>query len=386
MTHLDTILTLAPVYSPNVGGSESFFDQLEQYLQSKKARRIIITYKPLTNRKKTAIMERKPWVTIVRIPWPGRGLFYVFEPYPILLFLYLFPGIFFGTFFALLRNRRQISVIHAHGLACGAVAALLGPLFGIRRVLSLHTIYKFSQRPWLARIVRTIFDQMDALPLLAAGCRDDLVAIGVPDKKIQIYNDWVDLDRFRILDKVDCRKRLQLDEDAFIFLFLGRMAPEKGVELVAKIAQDDRCRDMTFLFVGAGPLLKDMEKLNARDNVHVIGEIANEDAIYYFNAADALIWGSVDADYIGRVTIEALACGLPVILPNETEYFGTSQPVRFELPNEIGRITANSEARGIKLLQDIKNEDIVFDPKACRTYALEKYGPANGDIIFGTYT
>ena len=236
MSHLDTILTLAPVYSPNVGGSESFFDQLEQYLQSKKARRIIITYKPLTNRKKAAIMERKPWVTIIRIPWPGRGLFYVFEPYPILLFLYLFPGIFFGALFALLRNRRIISVIHAHGLSCGAVAALLGPLFGIRSVLSLHTIYKFSQRPWLERIVRKIFDQMNALPLLAAGCRDDLIAIGVPDEKIQVYNDWVDLDRFRILDKTACRKRLQLDEDAFIFLFLGRMAPEKGVETVADIA------------------------------------------------------------------------------------------------------------------------------------------------------
>jgi glycosyltransferase involved in cell wall biosynthesis len=383
---LDTILTLAPVYSPNVGGSESFFDQLEQYLRSKKVRRIIITYKPLTNRKKAAFVEHKPWVTIVRIPWPGRGLFYVLEPYPVLLFLYLFPGIFFGALFTLLHNRRKISVIHAHGLACGAVAAFLGPLFGIRRVLSLHTIYKFRKRTWLARIAKKIFNRMDALPLLAAGCRDDLVAIGVPDRKVQVYNDWVDLDRFRIMNKFDCRRRLQLKEDAFILLFLGRMAPEKGVELVASVAQDERCRDIIFIFVGAGPLLKDMKELNIRENIHVVGEIENQDAIYYFNAADALIWGSVDADYIGRVTIEALACGLPVILPNETEYFGTSQPVRFELPEAIGRITANSETRVIELLQKIKNGDIVFDRNACRRYAFEKYGPANGGIIFATYS
>jgi glycosyltransferase involved in cell wall biosynthesis len=187
------------------------------------------------------------------------------------------------------------------------------------------------------------------------------------------------------MDRDSSRRKLGLPRNAVIFLFLGRMAKEKGVDFVARIADHPRCRGMHFLFVGAGPMLKEIESLNQLENVHVVGEIANRDAIYYYNAADALIWGSVDDDYLGRVTIEALACGLPVILPDETDYFSEYQPVRIELPEEIGCIVARSEGRVVELLQDVRDGKRRFDREACRKYAFTHYGPENGEIIFQTY-
>src|SRR5208282_4998096 len=82
---------------------------------------IVITYQPLTTPIKAPKLEKKENLEIHRVSWFGTGWFHKLEPYAALELFYLFPGLFFATFFFLLKQKGEIDVIHAHGFVCSLI-------------------------------------------------------------------------------------------------------------------------------------------------------------------------------------------------------------------------------------------------------------------------
>src|SRR6202042_1004591 len=104
------------------------------------------------------------------------------------------------------------------------------------------------------------------------------------------------------------------------FAFLGRIAPEKGIDRAIRIAQHcgmplkvaakvDRA-DQDYYDEQIKPMIK------ANSNVEYIGEINDKDKSEFLRGATVLLVPIDWPEPFGLVMIEAMACGTPVIAYN----------------------------------------------------------------------
>ena len=383
---MKTILMISPFFSPNVGGVETHLDDLVAFLAGK-YRLLVATYKPLTSPNiATPIKEQRKNLLIYRLPWLRGKYFYLFEKNPLVQFLYLFPGIFIVSCFLLIKQFGRIKIIHGHGLAALLVTVVLGKIFAKKSVVSLHTIYKFKDNRKLARIVRPFLLAVDKILILAKAGKDDLVAIGIPAEKIAFYTNWVDVKKvFTPTDKNKTRQKLGLPQEKTIFLFVGRFSPEKGVGEVLKIISLLKRKDAFFVLVGDGPLKPQADIVREKhpDLVRLEGLVKPVDLPAYYQAADFLIWASVDQDYFGRVPMGALACGLPVLVPTKTAYFGKWEKVTVEFPEgKIGYWIDPDPVKAAVKIDELQKKDL---SKTSRQYALTHFSSQNGEIFLTAY-
>ena len=391
MNSQNHILMITPFFSPNLGGVETHLDDLVTYLTKEGIHVHVVTYHPLTTPgMKTSFSEHRNRMRIYRVPWVKFNLFYKFEKKPLFQFLYLFPGIFIFSLFYIAIRYRKIGHIHGHGLAASVATLVLSKLFRKKSVVSLHTIYKFSERPLLAAIVRRILMPLDNIFVLAEGCKNDLVKISIPEKKISVYTCWVDnKNTFYQRDKKVCRKKMGFPIDKFIVLFVGRLSPEKGVNIVLETARQISEQRILFVLVGDGPMRHEVDFAVSRyGNMTAVGSVPNEDLKFYYSAADILLLGSVDQDYYGRVTMEALSCGLPVILPNSTAYFGKETMVKIDFPQgEIGFMIPPESKSIASLINHLYNDSGVPEVMRnnARSYALEHFSEENANVFTNVY-
>lgn len=114
------------------------------------------------------------------------------------------------------------------------------------------------------------------------------------------------------------RKQLSLPDDAFVAGYAGRLVPEKGVHLLidalAPIA------GAHLLVIGDGPERVRLERQAASlmpGRVRFAGHIGSTAMPQWLCALDALALPSLRtagwAEQFGRVLVEAMACGVPVI-------------------------------------------------------------------------
>lgn len=269
-------------------------------------------------------------------------------------------------------------------------ALVLSKVFRKKGMVSIHTIYKFKERRLLGKIVGAIFRRIDKILVLAPAGREDLVAIGIPADKIAIFTCWVENEnKFVILPQEQCRAELGLPAREFLALFVGRFSIEKGLDMVLAGIKKLTDKNIHFLLVGNGPMFGEVSS-SVANNGHVIlcNSIDNHKLPYYFNAADVLIFGSVDQDYYGRVTMEALSCGLPVILPRKTKYFGREVEISVDFPDrKIGWLIDAKPDKLMECLLEISKNRPILSPmrQPCRDYAIAHFSKKNADVITSEY-
>jgi len=100
--------------------------------------------------------------------------------------------------------------------------------------------------------------------------------------------------------------------------FIGRLVPEKGVQLLLK-ASEDLEKDVTLLFLGSGPLENELK--NPQDKPHrkviQVSAVNHDEVRDYLRVMDVLALPSYSTptwkEQFGHVLIEAMACEIPVI-------------------------------------------------------------------------
>lgn len=144
---------------------------------------------------------------------------------------------------------------------------------------------------------------------------------GVDPRKIGVVPCGVDLDLFRPLNKTAVRRKLGLDLGAPTVLFVGRFDPVKGIDrLLAAISHLRHIPDLQLLIAGGDGrrtaehrrLREQARQLNIGRRVRFVGRIDQAELPPYYNAADLLVLPS-HYESFGLVTLEALACGTPVV-------------------------------------------------------------------------
>ncbi len=152
-----------------------------------------------------------------------------------------------------------------------------------------------------------------------------------------VYNG-VDLERFKL------EKRPKLNHGKLELLYLGRVAPVKGIHvLISALPSIAALIPGVRLTVAGGVspanegYLEDLRRMAASGgcNVDFIGHVDNIATLIH--ASDIVVAPSVWEEAFGRVLLEAMACGVPVVASNVggmPEVLGPSFGTHLFKPND----------------------------------------------------
>ncbi|NOX97922.1 MAG: glycosyltransferase [Nitrospirae bacterium] len=374
------ILIISPFFRPNIGGVETYLDDLCEYLRNHGYMVYVLTYQPLTTKVKGKKYEKEENLEIRRVSWFGCNLFHKLEPYPLLEFLYLTPFLLVYIFFFLVRNHRKIKVIHAQGLSAAFIAKFLAKFFKKRSVMSTCAVYNLQQRDLFAKMVGWVLSGFDKILPLADFSKQELIYVGLPEHKMNTYYLWVNQEIYKPGDKKESKESVGL-RGKFIVLFIGRLIKMKGVEILIEVAGQVN-KKINFVFIGDdGPLLNVIETAAAQsENIVLVKGLRGRQLIPYYQAADILVIPSQYEEAFGKVIIEALSCGTPVIGADK----GAIPDI---LDVSVGRVIAPTT-------ENIKREveyfychpDVLSQLTVnCRPYAEKYFGEKNAEIIAESY-
>ncbi|HZP57388.1 MAG TPA: glycosyltransferase [Dehalococcoidia bacterium] len=221
-------------------------------------------------------------------------------------------------------------LVHSHYWMSGAVAVRLAAAWRVPHVAMFHTLGEVKNR---ARATEREQPRRIAAERATAATADLIVVASEHEKhlltalygadagRIAVVPCGVDLDLFTPMDQEEARRRLRIADRERVILFVGRIEPLKGIDvLIGAAAQLHEDENFRVLIVGgdarAAAEIAQLRALAARLGVdhHIafVGAVPHEDLPLYYNAADVCVVPSYYESF-GLVAIESMACGTPVV-------------------------------------------------------------------------
>ena len=286
-------------------------------------------------------------------------------------------------------------VLHTHQPFPGLVARELRAAAGIPELYFFHSPwareYQIRQRfghslnpihsvgAWIrGRVEDFVIRRADCIVTHSQFMTDQLQLYHpvVPDKLVRI-NGAVDTARFQPTHTVmKARKILDWPQNKKILLTVRRLEARMGLdallEALAELVRDER--DLHLYVVGRGELRAYLEEkvrdLRLETAVTFAGLVADDLLPLCYQAADVFVLPSQELEGFGLVTVEALACGCPVVgtrvgaTPEILEPLDPSLLVDGTSPTEIA----------LALRRFFRRQDDWPDiRRKCAVYAREKY-------------
>ena len=223
----------------------------------------------------------------------------------------------FAKFVSVLRKFGP-DLVHAHLRMANTLAPLAGAIVGVPVICGLHILgdaqgLRTSLRSRIeATSMRIAAKRAVACGKAVAGRhrgRLGRLPIDVVENPAPQVPDVTSVDQIRQggrSPKSDCR-----------FVVVGRLAPEKGVDVILDAAASMRARGVgfTLTIIGDGPLRPALERksrdLGLANIVHFLG--ARNDVPDLLAQSDAIVCGSVADEGLSIALLEAMAHGLPVV-------------------------------------------------------------------------
>jgi glycosyltransferase involved in cell wall biosynthesis len=221
---------------------------------------------------------------------------------------------------AALLRRRRVAILHSNGLKCHFLSALTGAVAGSRVLWHLRDILDDGPALWALRGLRELA-RTSVVANSAATSRAFGGGAGF------VVHNGLDPEQFRREPNGELRERLGLAPGTPVVGIVGALARWKGqLEFLrmARILLIERGLDAGFAVIGGeiydtaspdagleGRLREEAERLGIARRVHFTGFV--DDAARAINGLDVLVHASVRPEPFGRVIVEAMACGVPVV-------------------------------------------------------------------------
>jgi glycosyltransferase involved in cell wall biosynthesis len=222
----------------------------------------------------------------------------------------------------LVRRRRGYQVVHAHiANNMAAVAAVVGRLLGKPVLVKLTGMKEMKggildAQPGLAtRLKKWAMARATGLQATSTRIGNLLVERGFDRERVRLLPNGVAVERFSGPRDEAARRRL-CGESRFVALFVGRLAPEKGHEMLfhAWAASMAGRPDAKLLLVGDGPMRQPLAALAAQ--LGITGQVVfaghADDVAPFIAMADLGLLTSL-AEGLSNALLEYMAGGLPVI-------------------------------------------------------------------------
>lgn len=231
----------------------------------------------------------------------------------------------------------HLDVIHTHTeFGIGTFARIIAKQFNIPLVHTYHTMYEdythYITHGYFDKSAKKIVEQLTLFY-----CDKTATELIVPTKKaydlfkekyhversVHIVPTGLEVERF-YLENADMkkiaslRKQYHIDKKDFVLIFVGRLASEKNIEFLIRVAKKmhDHHKNFKFLIVGSGPdeqRYKDLvDELEIADAVIFTGKVAYSDIPSYYHLASLFATAS-QSETQGLTVIEAMASSLPAM-------------------------------------------------------------------------
>lgn len=175
-----------------------------------------------------------------------------------------------------------------------------------------------TDQPGRRRQVCDVLRSADAVLTVSDSLHHRVVELGTPPARARVWRQGVDSVVFFPGDKEGARRRLGLSGGAPLLVWVGRMEPVKGLDVLlqaARLLADDGIAYRLHLVGGGGLLLQLRslaERLGLQDRVAFAGPTPPERLGDWYRAADLTVLPS-RSEGLPNVLRESVACGTPFV-------------------------------------------------------------------------
>jgi teichuronic acid biosynthesis glycosyltransferase TuaC len=264
----------------------------------------------------------------------------------------------------LIAEGRRFDLIDAHYFYPDGVAAVrLGREFGIPVVVTARgtDLSLIPEFPTPRRMIQRAAAQTEGLITVCQALKDRLVELGIPEDRVKVLRNGVDLALFSPGDREAARRELGLKRRTLGSV--GWLIERKGHHHA--IGALPGLLDTDLLIVGEGPEHGRLERLasslGVSDRVRFLGTLDQTRLASVYRALDALVLASSREGW-ANVLLEAMACGTPVVA---SAVWGTPEVVA---DPAAGVLMTSIDAEGVTegVLRLLGNSP---DRRATRRYA-----------------
>jgi len=280
------------------------------------------------------------------------------------------------------RSNHPYDVIHAHYWLSGLVAESLRRCWGVKFVMTFHTLAELKNQvaeraqdresDLRLRSECHLCSVADRITANTSVEKTQLVRLyGAGSSRIRVVPPGVDLARFRPIEQSYARKVIGIPAHQRLILFAGRIERLKGIDALFRAIAMLRERrtdwdwgKVRVAVIGGDPSAagqqanEEMARLHALrsalglDDVIAFLGARDQDVLqYYYAAAEVLVMPS-HYESFGMVALEAMACGTPVIA---SDVGGLSTLVQH---NKTGlRVRANDPGALARAIEQLLDDD-----------------------------
>jgi PEP-CTERM/exosortase A-associated glycosyltransferase len=235
-------------------------------------------------------------------------------------------------------RRLKPHLLHAHSPVLNAIPALrVGRRLGIPVIYEVRAFWEDAavdhgtSRPWglryrLTRALETYaLKRVDAITTICEGLRAEIVARGIPNGKVTVIPNAVDVEQFgaRIAPDPALRERLGLRGAHPVLAFIGSFYSYEGLQVLLNAFPEISASlpAARVLLVGGGPQEGALKQLGAdlgiADRVVFTGQVRHDEVHAYYDLADILVYPRLSMRLTDMVTplkpMEAMAHGRLVV-------------------------------------------------------------------------
>ena len=217
----------------------------------------------------------------------------------------------------------------------------------------------------IARLRKWILSKPDKYVVISTQSAQALIGMGISESKILTLFNPVDVRWFHDFANQN-RNHNKLGHQ---FVTVGQLIERKNLENIVRAFSEIRSLNDTLTIVGEGPLEKNLlnlvEVLGLTKSVIFVGQKNREDLTRVYASSKTLVLASTNEVW-GLVVNEALACGLHVVVSQESGVFNfvKSMEAVYACNSEISSIAKSMAESRTKWIGPIKTPKILeFSPE-----------------------
>lgn len=226
-------------------------------------------------------------------------------------------------------------VIICHGLVSVTsirLVLLMRQLHNVHLIIDDHMTYNATRGGWFYlfyKFFRVVFSplflkKVDAFIAVTPETKNFMNRFyGIPKERITVIPLGVSLDDFYYdgIARNSIRKKYDIKNDDLVFIYAGKVVPEKGVHLFVEAALklSKKSDKYKFLIVGGqttsylNSLTLKIKNAKKEHLFHFVDAVPNRDLHKYYSSADVGVWPL----QCSMTMLEAAACGLPIIISDK---------------------------------------------------------------------
>jgi glycosyltransferase involved in cell wall biosynthesis/peptidoglycan/xylan/chitin deacetylase (PgdA/CDA1 family) len=253
-----------------------------------------------------------------------------------------------STVLPILKDEKPDAVISHWAHPDGEAALLAARLAGVPGVIIVggSEVLQLTKKYGRRRCILRTLQAADAVVPVSDDLKFRLIELGITPDKMHVVERGVDTATFAPGNQSEARRRLGIDTAGKVLVWVGRMVPVKGLDVLLQACA--RLHDFVpfrLYLVGKGPLERELKdfcrSLDLADKVFFPGPCSHKELSDWYKAADLTVLPS-RSEGIPNVLRESLACGTPFVASNVggIPEIARHGPNRLVPPEDAGALTA----------------------------------------------